>query len=289
MPFGKFFFLKIVLFKIAHETWSMRILRGKLNQNVFFLVQILFQNLRFKISFFFKIVLLKNKFFLKICRIVKLLIQNLTRSFFFSTISDALKNSEIKIWRVVKILFQNLMRQIFLIQTPTSFETFSPKSDFYLIFEVLTEWWYLLLTLIPKLFQRGELKDNACYSLSRQMYNWNLPHVNSLRNVWGIAIWQDTFFTLVTDRSLWSIKCSRSAAFFKIRFCENKRKHSLVRILSVVSYVFVWATRRRTMERSWHLQSIYPILAAERYLPQSWHLSKLTRFIENLIWRHVCI
>ena len=117
------------------------------------------------------------------------------------------------------------------------------------------------------------------------MYNWNLPHVNSLRNVWGLAIWQDTFFTLDTDRSLWSIKCSRSAAFFKIRLCENKRERSLVRILSVFSNLFVWATRRKTMERSWYLHSIYPTLSAGRYLPQSWNLSKLTMLNRKSIFK----
>ena len=108
------------------------------------------------------------------------------------------------------------------------------------------------------------------------MYYWNLPHVNSSLNVWGIAIWQHTIFTVNMDRSLWSINCSRSAVFLKIHLCENKRKRSLVRNPSIVSNVFVWATRRRAMDRSWHLHSIYPILAAGRYLPQSWHISKLT-------------
>ena len=32
------------------------------------------------------------------------------------------------------------------------------------------------------------------------------------------------------------------------------------------------------MDRSWHLQSMYPILATRSYLSQSWHLSKLTMF-----------
>ena len=126
-----------------------------------------------------------------------------------------------------------------------------------------------------KLFWSGDLKDNACYRFSRQMYNWNLPHVNSSLNVWGRAIWQHTIFTVVTDRTLWSIKCSRSAVFLEIHLCGNKRKRSLVRLPSIFSNVFGWATRRRAMERSWHLHSIYPIVAAGRYLPQSRQLSKL--------------
>ena len=41
------------------------------------------------------------------------------------------------------------------------------------------------------------------------------------------------------------------------------------------------------MERSWHIQSIYPKLAAGSYLPQSWHLSKLTMLFKNRFFRHV--
>ena len=112
--------------------------------------------------------------------------------------------------------------------------------------------------------------------VSRQMDNWKLPHINWSLNVRGIPLWQHTILTEGTVRTLWSIKCSRSAVFLKIHLCENKRKRSLVRSLSLFSNVFVWATRRRALERSWHLHSIYPILAAERYLPNSWNLSKRT-------------
>ena len=69
-----------------------------------------------------------------------------------------------------------------------------------------------------------------CYRFSRQMYNWNLPHVPSCLSVWGIALWQHTIFTVVTDRILWSIKCCRSAVFLEIHLCENKRKRSSVGI-----------------------------------------------------------
>ena len=112
--------------------------------------------------------------------------------------------------------------------------------------------------------------------VSRQMENWKLPHNSSSPDVRGIPSWQHTILTEGTDRTLWSIKYSRSAVFLKIHLCENKRKRSLVRILSILSNVFVWATRRRAMERNWHLHSIYPILAAERYLPKSWNLSERT-------------
>ena len=112
--------------------------------------------------------------------------------------------------------------------------------------------------------------------VSRQMDNWKLPHNNSSLDVRGIPSWQHTILTEGTDRTLWSKKCSRSAVFLKIHLCENKRKRSLIRSLSIFSNVFVWATRRRAMERSWHLKRIYPILAVERYVPKSGNLSKRT-------------
>ena len=111
--------------------------------------------------------------------------------------------------------------------------------------------------------------------VSREMDNWKLPHVNSSLNVWGIPLWQHTFSTDITYRALWSIKCSRSAVFLKIHLCENKRKRFSVRILSIFSNVFVWPTRKRPMERNWHLHSIYPMLNAGRYLPESWNFSNL--------------
>ena len=132
------------------------------------------------------------------------------------------------------------------------------------------------------------MKDNACYRVSRQMDNWKLPHVTSSLNMWGIALWQHTFFTEVTDKTLWSIKFSRPAVFLRIHHCENKRKRSLVRIPSLFFNVFVWATRRRAIERSWHLHSIYPIMAPGRHLPQCWHLSKLTMLNRKSNF-HTCV
>ena len=73
--------------------------QSKKNQNVIFLDAKIFQNLHFE----------------------NFLVQNLTPCIFF----------QFKVWRVVKILIQNLTR----------FKIFSPKSDFYLVFQVLTDRW----------------------------------------------------------------------------------------------------------------------------------------------------
>ena len=118
------------------------------------------------------------------------------------------------------------------------------------------------------------------------MYNWKLPHVSLSLSMWGIALWQHTIFIVVTGRTLLSIKYSISAVFLKLHFCEIKKERSLVRIPYVYSNVFVLETRI-AMERSWHPHIIYPILAAGRYIPQFWHLSKLTSLIENRISRLV--
>ena len=126
------------------------------------------------------------------------------------------------------------------------------------------------------LFWRGELKDKVCYIFSHQMYNWKLPHINSLLNVWEIALWQHTIFTKHMDRTLRSVTSSTPALFLRKHLCKNKRKSSSFRLPSIFSNVFVWATRRRAVERRWHLHNIYPTLTAARYLPQSWNLSKQT-------------
>ena len=60
------FFFEIVLFKYARKTQNLRILRGKMRQNVIFCVEIFFKIELFKNNFFFKIVLFKNLFFFKI-------------------------------------------------------------------------------------------------------------------------------------------------------------------------------------------------------------------------------
>ena len=132
-------------------------------------------------------------------------------------------------------------------------------------------------------FLRGEVKHNVCYRFCHRMYNWKLPHVNSPRNV----LWQHNIFKEVMVRTVWSIKSRRSAVFLKLKLCENKWKGTLVKIPSIFSNVFVWATRRRAMERSWHLHSNYPIIAVGLYLPHSCTYQNWRGLIENRISRHV--
>ena len=96
----KIFFFKIMLYKNARKTQILRILRGKLNENVIDCMQIFFKIVLFKNNFFFKIVLFKIFFFknvlskklfgFKIWRVVKILIHNLKRCKIFNSKSDAL-------------------------------------------------------------------------------------------------------------------------------------------------------------------------------------------------------
>ena len=93
------------------------------------------------------------KHFCKKWHVQNFLIQNLTRCSFsiqnltlrktFQSKSDAFGNFYFKIWRVRKIEFKIWENIKFL----------SPKSDFSLVFRVLTEWWYFLSTLTTTFFR----------------------------------------------------------------------------------------------------------------------------------------
>ena len=54
-----------MLFKTARKTQNLRILRGKLKQNVIFWVQIFFKLVLSKINFFFEFVLYEKFIFLQ--------------------------------------------------------------------------------------------------------------------------------------------------------------------------------------------------------------------------------
>ena len=84
MLLKKIFFFKIVLFKYARQTQHLRILRGKMSENVIFCVQNFFQNLLFK-NDFFKIVLFKIIFSSKSCFLKNIFLQNLTRRKIFNS------------------------------------------------------------------------------------------------------------------------------------------------------------------------------------------------------------
>ena len=148
--FKKNFFIKIVHFNFARKTQNLRILRGKMSQNVIFWVQKFFKICLLKIIFsskssFLKIFFSSKSCFLKINFLQKTFflknkfLKNLARRKIFNSKSDALYKIDFRIWHVAKILIQNLTRC----------KNFSPKSDFCLAFEVLTEWWYLLSMLTP--------------------------------------------------------------------------------------------------------------------------------------------
>ena len=76
------------------------------------------------------------------------------------------------------------------------------------------------------------------------MYNWKLPHINPLLNVWEKAVWQHIIFTEDMDRTLWSIISSRPAVFLKIHFCGNKRKRYLLRFSYIFSNVILVSNKK---------------------------------------------
>ena len=67
MLLKKFFFFKIVLFKYARKTQNLRILRGKMSQNVIFCVQTFFKMCFLKVIFSSKSCFLKVYFSSKSC------------------------------------------------------------------------------------------------------------------------------------------------------------------------------------------------------------------------------
>ena len=125
------FQFKFMLFKKAPKMQNMSFSRSKKNQNVIFWMPTFFQNLKCP-----KIYNSKSNalyfFQSKIWRFVKLYNQNLTGFEIFIPKSDALEKLNSKPDKLKKIF---------------------PKSDFYLVFLVLTEWWYFLSTLITTWFK----------------------------------------------------------------------------------------------------------------------------------------
>ena len=122
---------KILPFKKALKMQNMSFSQSKMNQNVIFRMQTIFQYLT-RPSFFNSKCNTLFFFRSKTLRFVKLFNRNLTRFEFFFKICRVGK-IEFKTWQFLKF--------------------FSPKSDFYLVFQVLTERWLFLSTLITIYFK----------------------------------------------------------------------------------------------------------------------------------------
>ena len=127
------FISKLCVLKKAAKMQNMSFSRSKMNQNVIFWMQTFFQNLT-RPNFFNSKSNTLYFFQSKTLRFVNFLIEIWrVMNFFF------------KIWRVGKIEFKIWQFLKF----------FSPKSDFYGVFQVLTEWRCFLSPLIPTYF-KGE-------------------------------------------------------------------------------------------------------------------------------------
>ena len=79
--------------------------------------------------------------------------QNLVCPKFFNSKSNALSFFQSKIWRFLKFLIKIWRVRKFEFKIWEVSKFFSPKCEFYLVFQVLTEWRYFLSTLIPPYFK----------------------------------------------------------------------------------------------------------------------------------------
>ena len=106
--------------------------------------------------------------------------QNLTSQKIFNSKSNALYKSQSKTWSVVKTSNQNLTRCENFISKSDKFQNFSSENWFLSCYSGFD--WKMISSVIfiTNLIQRGELKHNACYRVSRQMDSWKLPHSNHL-------------------------------------------------------------------------------------------------------------
>ena len=125
------FEFNIMLFRKAPKVQSKSFSRSKLNHNVIFWLQTIFWNLTCW------------KIFNSKSNALHFSIQNLTLCKTFKSKSDAFWNFYFEIWRFRKNEFKIWENLKF----------FSPKCDFYLVFQVLTEGRCFLSTLITPYFK----------------------------------------------------------------------------------------------------------------------------------------
>ena len=131
-------------------------------------------------------------------------IPNLGRCKTFKSKHDAFWIFYFKIWRVRKNEFK-----IWLV-----LKFFSPKSEFYHVFQILNEWRFFLSTLITT-FWGGKINDNVCCSFSRQMYNWKLPDVNSSLNACKTFEWKSDVLCFLKMKK-WRVQYDFENVFFSI-------------------------------------------------------------------------
>ena len=150
----------------------------------------------------------------------------------FNSKSNALYFFQSKKWGILKLLNQNLTRCENFVSKSVALEKLKSKSE--KCQNLLSEFWpssffsisdWMMISSVHvnvNLFQRREVEDKVCYRFSCHMYNWKPPHLNWSLNKYGTALWQQINFTEVTDRTMWSIKCSKSAVSLKIHIRELK-------------------------------------------------------------------
>ena len=130
----------------------------------------------------------------QICRVVKLLNQNMTRFEHFISSSDALEKMNSK-----SVSFKVLISDIWVLSCFWS-------SDWSKIFS---------FNVNNNLFWGGKLNDNVCCSFSRQMYNWKLPDVNSSLNGCNTFKWKSDVLCFLKMKK-WRVQYDFENVFFSI-------------------------------------------------------------------------
>ena len=139
--------------------------------------------------------------------------------------------------------------------------------------------------VITKWVSRGETKEKLRYRFSGQLYNWNMPHVNSSLDVCGIALWQHTTSTDITDRTLRSILCSISAVFLEIHLRENKRKRFVVRIPSISPMFLCEQQEEERLKEAGTASTLYWLWGVTYHSPETYQ--NWICLIEKRFSRHV--
>ena len=185
---------KILPFKKALKMQNMSFSRSKKNQNVIFWMQTIFQNLTSPNFFNSKSDTLYF-FQPKTLRFVKLFNRILTRFDFF-----------LKIWRVRKIEFK--IWQIL--------NFFSPNSDFYLVFQVLTEWWLFLSKLITTYFKEENWTTMSVIVLVARCTTGNCHPSIRLSLVVYFCKWNSDVLCFFFKMKTWRVQYDFENVFFSI-------------------------------------------------------------------------
>ena len=161
-------------------------------------------------------------------------------------------------------------------------QTFCPKSDFYLVFQV--RFWLNYYNYCHRENQLVVQKRSKRYcSLDERLEAVTLQHsCQDGRNRFVITPGR---LSTVPIRTLWSITYSRSRVFLKVSHSENERKRSFSKIPSLFYNHWMSKTEKgKAKGKSWHLhkQNLTDIGCGTL---QSWHSSELAMRVHESVFK----